>query len=59
MLSGKTEGREWSAECKMISWDDGEGNRGVSRFLQHKICNVFCCCCCCCFLAVGFLNWNQ
>lgn len=57
MLSGKTEGGEWSAECKMISWDDGEGNRGVSRFLQHKICNVFCCCCC--FLAVGFLNQNQ
>ena len=40
MLSGKTDGGEWSAELKMILWDSGEGNRGVSRFLQHKICSA-------------------
>lgn len=40
MLSGKTEGGEWSAECKVIPWDDGEGDCGVSRFLQHKVCSV-------------------
>lgn len=33
MLSEKTEGGELSAECKMTSWDDGEGESwGVSVF---------------------------
>ena len=33
MLSGKTEGGEWSAEWKMILWDSGEGESwGVSVF---------------------------
>lgn len=33
MFSGKTEGGEWSAECKMILWDNGKGEEwGVSVF---------------------------